>query len=420
MEILPGEKVYRAYIGLIWFFPYYEQLDLSKTRDILQVGVDRLIAESTILAGTLKEDADSVRVEHHDGTSVIVQQHTAPYSLQEISACGYDQNCFPRVFEDLPGLTPDIDGLPVLVVRVTKLECGALAVAVLIHHVFADAAGAVAVAHNLSMHCDNSHPSTPLCYNRDSLAYKISSYKPAAPACMKQALKTDPLAFGASNLSFQGSMTRCQFRISKESLMQFRNLIDVGNPSTNSVVLALLWRVWTRMLRKHGSKGHFTYAGGPVDMRNSIGPIFSNEQFYIGNLIQPLPMSASVELVLNKTLVEVALYVQDYFKKEISPAILRWYMSGADHDIGGHLAKTDTPMLAFSNMRRPLANTNNMCFGLECPPLSVQLRSFDAPFMFFAIDDGCGGILINCNLPVSSRDAFSSDKEFADFATLVY
>ncbi|KAJ2082781.1 hypothetical protein H4R24_001305 [Coemansia sp. RSA 988] len=420
VDMLPGESVFRAYIGLIWFIPY-SQVSLTSAVVNIQQSVDGLLQQSPILAGTLRENSDtgSVRVEQHDGASVIVQQCSAPYSLHEMAASGYNQNCFPRVFEDLPGPTPKVDGLPVLVVRVTGLDCGGVVVAILIHHCFADAAGAAAVAHRISVGCEGLTPSSSLCYNRDNIAFALFKFNPVAPDCIEHVLQTDYSSCGASNLRFLGSITKCQFQISEEALKRLRKVANIDNCSTNAQVLALLWRLWTRVLRSHGSKCSFTYAGGPVDMRNSIGQLSNNGCFYMGNLIQPVPMFAPVNFILDKTLGEVSNYVNKCFT-ETSPAILRWYMDGVVDDIGMCLAKTDSPMLAFSNMRRPLADIRRLCFGLKCAPVSMQLRSFDAPFMFFATDDGSAGFLVNSNLPLSAYDAIANDAEFADYATLVY
>ncbi|KAJ2808334.1 hypothetical protein H4R20_000917 [Coemansia guatemalensis] len=421
VDMLPGESVFRAYIGLIWFIPC-SQVPLTSAVAKVQQGVNSLVKGNPILAGTLRDTSDtgSVLVEQPDDAFVTVQQSTAPYSLQEMDACGYDQNRFSRIFEDMPGPTPEIDGLPVLVVRVTGLACGAAAVAVLVHHCFADAAGAAAVAYRISMGCEDSTPLSPLCYNRESISSVLSKFNPAAPTCVEHVLQMDYSSDSASNLRFRGPIARCQFRITEEALMRLRKTVDKDNCGTNALILALLWRVWTRALRIHGSKCPFTYAGGPADMRNHIGPLIENDCFYMGNLIQPVPMSAPVAFVLDKTLGEVASYVHKCFTGGISPATLRWYMDGAEHDIGSILAKTDSPMLAFSNMRRPLADIHHLCFGMNCPPLSMQLRSFDAPFMFFAVDDGCAGFLLNSNLPTSVCGAIAGDLEFADYATLVY
>ncbi|KAJ1845467.1 hypothetical protein LPJ73_004843 [Coemansia sp. RSA 2703] len=191
--------------------------------------------------------------------------------------------------------------------------------------------------------------------------------------------------------------------------------------STNNLVLALFWRTWTRTLVHLGAKSRFTYTGGPVDMRLHAEQLDMDK--YLGNFILPHATFASKELVTQGTLAEVAESLRLHFQAATLP-LLRKIVDNVERgvpDVMATIAASDSPTLAFSNMTR--LPVHGVDFGMDPTKQladSVQLCSFDAPLMVFAISDSEGGILANTVLPEAVKNAFVADKEFSTYATFNY
>ncbi|KAJ1726810.1 hypothetical protein LPJ61_004949, partial [Coemansia biformis] len=412
-------SVFRAYIGFLWFFEH-PLLPSDDAVEAVQRGVDAVVAQTPELTGRLRDDAKAqlVCVDYSDPPSAVrVEKRQADYAYDEMAACGFDQNRFPQIFDDIPGPTPAVDGLPVLVVQAVAMREGGLVLAVCCHHIAADATAAAAVAQRISLAC-SSEPGAPLggdalWSDRRVVEKMLLHHEPRVLLCAGH----DPVERGqrqhpATGLAVHGSMRRRQIRLGQEALELLKELARGHGCSTNALVMALLWRAWARALVAHGSQGTYSYSGGPVDMRSHGEPRMRS---YLGNFIQPLPMAAERSIIVESTLVDVAMLVRRNFQTA-SLGGLRAHMDlSADGDIVADLAATDTPVLTYSNMSQ-LA-LGQISFGLG-QPAAVHLRSFDASYMVFAISDGRGGIVANTVLPQSLFDALAADPELSRFAQL--
>ncbi|KAJ2498536.1 hypothetical protein GGH96_004260 [Coemansia sp. RSA 1972] len=414
-KVFSGEAVFRAYIGILWFFDKCDQ-PLESVIAAVQDAVDAVVQQTPVLGGVLCTDANGcVAIDSTRVCPVVVQRtlRPVPYPLLEMKERGFDQSQYPLVFDALAGPTPDVDGLPVLNVHAMELQCGGLVLAVQCHHIAADAVAAAAIAQTISNACNLQPAESPLWSDRSSIKKMLLSHQPSPLPSELHILSTDYSKHLASNLQITGEFVSRQINITGSMLQQLK--ARGTKCSANALAMALIWRAWTRALVAHGSTCPFTYSGGPADMRNRCSPS-SNMQHYIGNFIMPMPMYASCNFILDSKLQEVAAYIQAAFRLA-SLGGLRNHMDNAN-DVMIHLAKTDAPAVTFSNMAQlPLYDLD---FGTGVKPTSVQLRSFNAPYMMFAISDGCGGLAVNTTLPHRIYEAFINDTELSTFANFVY
>ncbi|KAJ2126438.1 hypothetical protein IW147_000186 [Coemansia sp. RSA 720] len=414
-KVFSGEAVFRAYIGILWFFDRCDQ-PLDSVVAVIQHAVDAVVQQTPVLGGVLCTDAKGcVAIDSTKVCSVVVQRtlQPVPYTLPEMKERGFAQSQFPLVFDALIGPTPNVDGLSVLNIHAMELQCGGLVLAVQCHHIAADAVAAAAIAQTISNACNLQPAESPLWSDRPSIKKMLSSHQSSPLPSELHILSTDYSKHPASNLQITGEFVCRQIKITGSALQQLK--ARDSKCSANTLAMALIWRAWTRALVSHGSTCPFTYSGGPADMRNRC-PQSSNMQHYIGNFIMPMPMFVSRDFILKYKLQAVAAYIQADFRLA-SLGGLRNHMDNAN-DVMIHLAKTDAPAVTFSNMAQlPLYD---MEFGTGLKPVSVQLRSFDAPYMMFAISDGHGGLVVNTTLPHSIYEAFINDTEFSTFACFVY
>ncbi|KAJ2439984.1 hypothetical protein GGH19_001496 [Coemansia sp. RSA 1807] len=414
-KVFSGEAAFRAYIGILWFFDKCDQ-SLGSVIATIQRAVDAVVQQTPVLGEVLCTDATGCVVIDSTELRPVVLQRTrqpVPYTLLEMKKRGFAQSQFPLVFDALAGPTPDVDGLPVLSVHAMELQCGGLVLAIQCHHIAADAVAAAAIAQTISNACNLQPAESSLWSDRAFIKQMLLSHQPSPLPSVLHILSTDYSKHPASNLQITGEFACRQIKITGSALQQLK--ARDTKCSANALAMALVWRAWTRAIVAHGSTCPFTYSGGPADMRNRC-PLSSNMQHYIGNFIMPMPMFASRDFILDSKLQKVAAYIQADFRLA-SLGGLRNHMDNAN-DVMIHLAKTDAPAVTFSNMAQlPLYDLG---FGTGFKPTSVQLRSFDAPYMMFAISDGHGGLAVNTTLPHSIYEAFINDTEFSTFANFVY
>ncbi|KAJ2846291.1 hypothetical protein IWW36_004422 [Coemansia brasiliensis] len=422
-KILIGEQAFRAYISILWFFNAKPATDPNIVVSRIQHGVDAAIDRVPMLGGILYKDDSKVYVKQATNR-VLVQLEMLPYTLEQVASSRFNQNKFPDLFDNLSGAAPAIEGQAVLIVKIIRLQCGALVVAMFCHHIAADAKAVCSIAQCIS---DLSHPNPsaklPLLWSdRSRLASMLQTY-PAKQ--LPNSLFIDPLQHPATNLTIKHEYKRHQFQLTCRALQQLKAIAqqqDQHNSkqyTTNTLVMALAWRVWTRVLQKHGSTSPYTHTGCPVDMRTRLEQHVDNMEHYTGNCLLPFPMAAPAQFVLESPLVQVAHYIQSLIHKQATVPALHSFMLHFDpaDDAAAKLAKTDAPVISFSNMSR--LQLMEIDFGLGHAE-SVQLCSFDVPFMMFAISDGQSGLLINTVLPLEVVTAFSQDQEFALFANFIY
>ncbi|KAJ2880285.1 hypothetical protein H4R27_004811 [Coemansia aciculifera] len=223
-----------------------------------------------------------------------------------------------------------------------------------------------------------------------------------------------------SALQTQGRVGSYQFALKAEYLRRLKELAILGSKdgeevcSTNDMIVALFWRAHTRAIISHGSISEYTYAGGPKDLRNAVGA--TN---YLGNMIVLCPAFATKSFVLDQDLVPVAQLTRQFTRNGSAAGLLMYIqaMKNGAPDILATLGATDSPSTALSNMSRmPLWQVD---FGLGVLG-SVQLRSFNGPYIVHTIDDGADGVLANTCLPESILASFLSDEEFMSYADHVY
>ncbi|KAJ2156348.1 hypothetical protein GGF46_005244 [Coemansia sp. RSA 552] len=432
VQLLKGDMVFRAYIGLMWFFAPGQ--DVTEALATLQRGVDAIVAHVPALAGSVqggRVQCGSVQgghvqcgsvqggsVAYVPGDSVQVQHDCVGVTFAEVAAANFDQNQFPDLFSRAP--CADQEQAPALVVQLTSLKCGALRLMINCHHSLGDARAVSLVAKHISGACDS--------LGRYTVSPALWTSRPALQAMLDNC----PLASTAppvseigdcisrrpySELSAMGDMRDFQVHLPSESLQQLKYLLG---ESTNNAVMALFWRAWARALVQHGSTCPWVYSGGPMDVSGQIGNGCSNT--YLGNLIVPRPMRLDRSFVLDQSLAEVAAAIRQKFQKTKQTAAAQQFLNGQqageDQRISA-LGQTDSPMLAFSNMTRMEPPLHSLSFGMT-KPLSVQLRSFGAPFMVFAMADGHNGILANTTLPNSIAHVLAKDPEFNQYANFKY
>ncbi|KAJ1839823.1 hypothetical protein LPJ70_004910 [Coemansia sp. RSA 2708] len=413
-----GECVYRAYIGVFWFFAASDT-SFGGTAAAVEQAVIALIGQVPVLGGRLRDrHSDGLYVDYSTPAEIcdVVQcsREPAACTLEELRQSGFDQSRFPMVFDGVPGATPQIDGLAVLQVRVLALGCGGLALGVHCHHTVADATGTASVARAISDAVSGTGGDfcRTLWADRAKVKTLLEKHAAQAPVRVEIAGERQPRI---SALGMQGEHRRCQIHVRSQELG------EVGG-SANALAMALVWRAWTRMLVARGSTGAFAYTGGPVDMRKRLGHARAELAGYTGNFILPTPMHARRDFVLTGTLAQVAEFIQQRFVESAqAPGRLHTQLTREPNfqdDACAQLARTDTPMVTFSNMAQLGLHARR--FGQPSEAVSVQLRAFDAPHMMFAISDGCGGLLVNSNLTVDQISAFKADQEFSQFARFIY
>ncbi|KAI9471769.1 transferase family-domain-containing protein [Coemansia mojavensis] len=412
-KILAGEKVFRAYIGILWFFKTKPTTGPDTVVSRIQQGVDLVVDRVPMLGSTLCKDNDKVFAKRSINR-VLVQLEMLPYTLEQIASSGFDQN--KEFFDSFPGATPAIDGLKVMMVKVMRLQCGALVVSIHCHHIVADAKAVCTIAQCIS---DCSQAKLPLLWSDRS--YLASMLQICRAEKLPNSLFIDPQQHPATNLAIKSQYKRHQFQLTFEALQQLKDMAhqqDGQLCTANTLVMSLIWRAWTRALQKHGSTSPYTHTGSPIDMRSRLQP-HDNMEHYIGNCVLPFPIAAPTQFVLESSLVQVAHYIHNLIHKQAKVSALRAFMldpNSAD-DVAAVLAKTDSPVISFSNMSR--LQWMDIDFGLGRAE-SVQLCSFDAPLMLFAISDGNGGLLINTVLSTETVAAFNQDREFAMFANFTH
>ncbi|KAJ1665301.1 hypothetical protein IW140_006011 [Coemansia sp. RSA 1813] len=424
LDLLPFEKFFRAYIGFHWFYATEASRSATEMCAKLQDGVDRTIEATPVLSGVLKEDGERVYVSYNKDTKVKVQLIRLSHTYKEISKRRFDQNAFKQLFMDqqmLLSAMPGITNVPVLQVQLFWLQDNHWAVGVLCHHVLADAFATLQVAQSIT---NASRGLDPLCLDADRNVVKgaLLAQAPHVIPTIKHVRETFN---GNQNNGILDQVPRSQTRrrqihIARDAISRLKSLPPVPNHyySTNSLVMALMWRAWTRMLVCRGSKSEHTYMGWPIDMRSHV-PSTSR---YLGNLFLPYMGHATKHFVLDCPLSQVAQHVAQ-LTKGASVAQLRAFEDSVregEPDVRGILEQSDSPALSFSNMTQLQLHEDINVAGIGNSAASVQMLAIDAPMMMFAINDGAGGMLINVVLPDHIASALAADAEFADYAELVY
>ncbi|KAJ2517317.1 hypothetical protein H4217_004043 [Coemansia sp. RSA 1939] len=463
LELLPFEKFFRAYVGFFWFYKTAPAATAEEMRDALQRGVDATTAATPVLAGVLREerneDRDRVYVGYNEKSSndsdglagVRVDLGCCTdTSYADISASGFDQNALrEQLFVDQTlrlAEMPGIDGVPVLRVMLRWLSDGGCVVGVLCHHVLADAAATFYVAQTIAYH-SSSLPSSPdssrllpLEPSRKNLSRILAAHPPKPipavqqvrsifgsqsqqPGARNPVLVLDPAVSAEP-------MRRYQARVTAQSIGQLKGLAIADSQcvscSSNALVMALMWRAWTRMLQARGSRSPHAYLGWPVDLRRKVEQANTTDpHYYLGNLFLPCLAHASTGFVLTESLPAVAAFVAGV-TETASVGQLRAFqdsVAAGEADVRAMLEQTsDAPSLSFSNMTRLGLYDKAMSFATSdiAAADSVQMLAIDAPAMMFAIADGAGGMLVSVVLPGSVADAFAADPEFLQFASFVY
>ncbi|KAJ1822435.1 hypothetical protein LPJ56_000791 [Coemansia sp. RSA 2599] len=439
------ESVCRAYIGFVWMYKHTDALLNSKAAvGKVQAAVDAMVAKNPVLSGTLAQTKNAGQTVAIDFTSEPEKTSSVPvlhikvnYNYSLVEESGFDQNRFPEIFGHLKCLTPEIQGLPVLRLRMFEFECGSLALAVLCHHILMDAYAAVKVAEGIAKECCGGQCGE-LWHDRSVIRKLIEgcgdsvSAEPSDDAWRHM----DEIVARASEGQPAGQLWAivdaknkdCQIRVKQQGIVRLKSTTadsDGAGLSTNDLVLALLWRTWTRVLINLGSSyPGYTYTGGPVDMRQKISDLVSTDTGeYLGNMVLPHPVSAAKEFVVQEPLASVARFLGQH-KRRATPLLYKQYVERIEAgaaDILATVAMSDSPAIAFSNMTRlPVYSVD---FGLDrakCSADCVQLCSLESPLMAFAIDDNAGGFLINVVLPETVARAFANDPEFAQYADFIY
>ncbi|KAJ2856855.1 hypothetical protein J3B02_001370 [Coemansia erecta] len=451
VQALRLESVCRAYIGFIWMYRHTDALlSLKEAVSKVQKAVDLMVAKNPVLSGTLAQKKDASEQVTIDYKSNLESVSTVPVSPVKVSLryklvekSGFDQNGFPELFGHLKCLTPDIEGLPVLRLSIFGFECGSLAVAVLCHHILMDARAAIMVAEGIARACccyEEKGECLELWHDRNVIRKLLQEHAlsvSAKPSDVCQHM--DDIIARSSESNSEGLLQAiiateaknkdCQFRINKSKIARLKSLPNldrsIAGLSANDLVMALLWRTWSRILVTLGSSfPGYTYTGGPIDMREKLnGHTSSNTSEYLGNMVLPHPISATKEFVVQQPLLSVALLLNQH-KRRASVLLYKEFAerveSGAP-DILATVAVSDSPVITFSNMTRlPIYSVDFNLDPAKNKADSVQLCSFESPLMAFAVDDGAGGFLINIVLPEIVAQAFADDLEFTEYADIIY
>ncbi|KAJ2059306.1 hypothetical protein GGI17_004493 [Coemansia sp. S146] len=386
LNTMECESIMRVHVGFVWFYQHPPTTSLTKIAQQVQMGVDKVVKATPELGGILR-DGTPVCVEYTADSKVPVAITKVPYTFVEMEKGGFSQEKYSQLFDVIPSITPDIEGLAVLRVWVFGLSCGGVAVAIAIHHILGDGAAAADIATNISRACiDPKYEPVAMWSSRDRkcemLMASLKGDEKVDDSYIRHLYQIASTAPGSA-LQTQGRVSSHQFALKAESLGRLKELAILGSKdgeevcSTNDMVVALFWRAHTRAIISHGSISEYTYAGGPKDLRSSVGA--TN---YLAGLL---------------------MYIQA--------------MKNGAPDILATLGATDSPSTALSNMSRmPLWQVD---FGLGVLG-SVQLRSFNGPYIVHTIDDGAGGVLTNICLPESIMASFLSDEEFMSYADHIY
>ncbi|KAJ2553662.1 Protoheme IX farnesyltransferase, mitochondrial [Coemansia sp. RSA 1933] len=413
LELLPYEQFFRAYIGFTWFYATAPPADAISQ---LQHGVNRTIDAMPVLSGVLREDPTSNRayVAYDTGSTVSVQQIHVDYTYAELSSTGFDQNRFRELFRNQQmelSQMPSIDNVPVLQVQASWLRDGGWAVGILCHHVLADASATLLVAQSISRASRDLDP-LYLAASRNILTHAMLMHEPQAiPSTehVRQTVKGQRISSILADPA-QLLMRRRQIRITGDSIARLK--ADGRGNTTNTLVMALLWRAWARMLGQRGSRDAYAYLGWPIDMRVA--------REYLGNQFLPYLGHATMRFVLDEPLWTVADLLLR-MTQSASVAQLRAFHDSAvagEPDVRALLETSDSPALSFSNMTRLQLHDIEGFGGCTGKPGAVQMLAIDAPMMMFAITDGAGGMLVNVMLPDHIADAFAADPELAQYASL--
>ncbi|KAJ2333091.1 hypothetical protein GGI00_002493 [Coemansia sp. RSA 2681] len=427
VDLFKMESIMRVYIGLMWFYPHPSTDTLLEAVQQVQAGVDKVVAASPVLGGTLRESTP-VRIEYDEAKSkVTVESVEVPYTFAEIEQSGFDQNKYPLLFGAIPNLTPDLEGLAVLRVWVFGLCCGGLVVAVANHHALGDGAAAVDIATSIGRACLDPESTPEAMWSsrdriREVLTASLKGDEVVDDSYYRHLRQLAPtISSGDGGLKTSGQVRSHQFSLKAESLGRLKNLasqsVDENGDacSTNDMVVALFWRAHARALTIHGSTSEYTYTGGPKDLRGILGVTNC-----LGNIIVLCPAYATKDVVLaDQGLVPAARIVRRFTQNGCAAGLLQFIdaVENGAPDILATLGATDSPSTAFSNMSRmPLRQVD---FGLGRLG-SVQLRSFSTPYIVHAIADGAGGLLANICLHDSMLAAYLCDAEFTSYADQVY
>ncbi|KAJ2064195.1 hypothetical protein GGI08_002425 [Coemansia sp. S2] len=422
LNVNRSDSFMRVYIGLIWFYPRPPTTSLAEVTQQVQLGVDKVVAATPELGGAFREGTP-VRVEYTAESKVSVTCTEVPYTFVEMERDGFNQEKYSQLFEAIPSVTPDIEGLPVLRVWVFGLSCGGVAVATATHHILGDGAAAADIAMSIGRACvDPEYEPVAMWSSRDReremLTASLKGDEKVDDSYVRHLHQITPATAGA--LQTQGRVGSYQFVLRAESLRRLKEIAIIGGKdgeevcSTNDMVVALFWRAHARALVSHGSTSEYTYSGGPKDLRDAVGIIN-----FLGNMIVLCPMFATKSFVLDHGLVPVARLIRKYTRNGSAAGLLQFIevMENGAPDILATLGATDSPSTAFSNMTRlPLRQVD---FGLGKMG-TAQLRSFCTPYIVHAIDDGASGFLANICLPESILASFLSDEEFMSYADQVY
>ncbi|KAJ2491143.1 hypothetical protein IWW47_005079 [Coemansia sp. RSA 2052] len=417
----------RAYVGLMWFYPHPSTSTLLEAVQHVQAGVDKIVAATPVLGGTLHESTPA-RIEYESKSKVTVESVEVPYTFAEMEQDGFDQNKYEQLFGAIPNLTPDLEGLAVLRVWVFGLCCGGIVVAIANHHALGDGAAVADIATSIGRACIDSEFTPEAMWSsrdriREVLTASLKGRGEEVDDSYGRHLRqlTPTISSGDEGLKTSGQVKSLQFLLKAESLRRLKKLAsqsvnENGDAcSTNDMVAALFWRAHARALTIHGSTSEYTYTGGPKDLRSILGVTNC-----LGNIIVLCPAYATKDLVLaDRDLVPAARVVRRFTQSGCAAGLLQFIdaVENGAPDILATLRATDSPSTAFSNMSRmPLRQVD---FGLGRLG-SVQLRSFGTPYIVHAIADGAGGLLANTCLHDSMLAAYASDAEFTSYADQVY
>ncbi|KAJ2053009.1 hypothetical protein H4S04_000949, partial [Coemansia sp. S16] len=116
------------------------------------MGVDKVVLATPELGGILR-DGIPVRIEYTANTKVSVTSIKVPYSYIEMEKGGFSQENYSQIFDIIPSITPDIEGLAVFRVWVFGLSCGGVAVGIAIHHILGDGMALTDIATSIGRAC---------------------------------------------------------------------------------------------------------------------------------------------------------------------------------------------------------------------------------------------------------------------------
>ncbi|KAJ2867276.1 hypothetical protein GGI22_001096 [Coemansia erecta] len=441
LDLLPFEKFFRAYIGFVWFHAAAAGETAADVCSRLQRGVNRTVEATPVLSGTLKEEEDEAArgrayVAYNSASNVQVELIHVGFSYAQISKSGFDQNMYRELFMDqqmLLSAMPGINDEPVLRVQLFWLQGGSWAVGILCHHVLADAYATFRVAQSIGR---AARGMDPLCLDAsravvaDAMLVHERQAIPSSTHVREMFAKQQTqLQKVCKDNVLDGQMRRRQIRITRDAIGRLKQ--GTASGTANTLVMALLWRTWTRMLVQRADScssplSKYTYIGWPIDMRRHLHASKAAASRYLGNLFLPYMGHATKRFVLDQPLAQVAMLLAQ-MTQSASLGQLRAFsdsVSAGEPDVRGLLEASDSPVLSFSNMTKLalLREDEDVVDSGAGLPLvrQMQMLAIDAPMMMFAIDDGAGGMLINVVMPSRVADAFAADAEFAKYADLAY